>query len=116
MQRIAAQGWKVGLRIDPILECKDFENRYFNLFKEIFENIPEKAIHSISMGAFRMPKGFYKKIEKQYPEEALFASGFHTVNGFVGYHNETEKKLKNSCKKLLERWTTPTKIYTCLCT
>jgi spore photoproduct lyase len=113
MQKVAEQGWKVGLRIDPILDCKDFENRYFNLFKEIFENIPEKAIHSISMGAFRMPKGFYKKIEKQYPEEALFAGGFHTENGYTGYLTETETRLKQKCKNLLTNWTSSIKIYTC---
>jgi spore photoproduct lyase len=113
MQKVAEHGWKVGLRIDPILDCKDFENRYFNLFKEIFENIPEKAIHSISMGAFRMPKGFYKKIEKQYPEEALFAGGFHTENGYTGYLTETETRLKQKCKNLLTNWTSSIKIYTC---
>lgn len=113
MQKVAEQGWKVGLRIDPILDCKDFENRYFNLFREIFENIPEKAIHSISMGAFRMPKGFYKKIEKQYPEEALFAGGFHTENGYTGYLTETETRLKKKCKNLLTNWTSSKKIYTC---
>jgi spore photoproduct lyase len=113
MQKVAEQGWKVGLRIDPILDCKDFENRYFNLFREIFEKIPEKAIHSISMGAFRMPKGFYKKIEKQYPEEALFAGGFHTENGYTGYLTETETCLKQKCKNLLTNWTSSKKIYTC---
>jgi spore photoproduct lyase len=113
MQKIAEQGWKLGLRIDPILDCKDFENRYSNLFIEIFENIPEKAIHSISMGAFRMPKGFYKKIEKQYPEEALLAGGFHTENGYTGYLKETETRLKQKCKNLLTNWTSSQKIYTC---
>ena len=113
MQKIAEQGWKLGLRIDPILDCNDFENRYSNLFREIFENIPEKAIHSISMGAFRMPKGFYKKIEKQYPKEALFAGGFHTENGYTGYLKETETRLKQKCKNLLTNWTSSQKIYTC---
>jgi len=113
MQKVAEQGWKVGLRIDPILDCKDFENRYFNLFREIFENVPEKAIHSISMGAFRMPKGFYKKTEKQYPEEALFAGGFHTENGYTGYLTETETRLKKKCKNFLTNWTSSKKIYTC---
>lgn len=113
MQKIAELGWRVGLRIDPILDCVDFEKRYSNLFRNIFEKVPEHAIHSVSMGAFRMPKGFYKKIEKQYPEEALFAGSFHAENGSIGYLKETESRLKQSCKRLLTEWIDPQRVFSC---
>ena len=78
MHRLAGLGWKLGLRIDPLLDCKDFEKRYCQLFKDIFAEVPEHAIHSISVGAFRMPSSFYKKIEKQYQDEPFFAGNFAT--------------------------------------
>ncbi len=72
IEKLADQGWKIGLRIDPLIDCKDFEQRYSNLLQGIFEVLPEGALHSVSLGAFRMPNSFYKRIERQYPEEPLF--------------------------------------------
>lgn len=113
MHTLAKRGWPVGLRIDPLLDCQDFENRYCQLFEDIFAQVPEHAIHSVSVGAFRMPSGFYKKIEKQYPEEALFAGGFQAENGYTGYLRETESRLKQTCLRLLEKWIDPEKVFTC---
>ena len=32
MEKLAALGWKIGLRIDPIIDCVDFDARYAKLF------------------------------------------------------------------------------------
>ena len=97
MIQLAALGWKVGLRIDPLIDCKNFAVLYENLFNQIFKQLPTDALHSVSLGAFRMPAGFFKKIEKQYPKEPLFAGNFKTLKGQCSYPTETEIKLKQFC-------------------
>ena len=113
MQKLAKQGWKVGLRIDPLLECRNFEKRYSNLFRNIFEKVPEHAIHSVSIGTFRMPKGFYKKIEKQYPDEILFAGNFKSQGGCIAYQRQIEIQLKQKSVQLLSQWINPDKVFKC---
>ena len=44
------------LRIDPIIDCEDFEVRYSNLIDDLFCGpYLKKRLHSVSMGAFRLP-------------------------------------------------------------
>jgi len=113
MTQLASQGWKVGLRIDPLIDCKNFAGRYENLFNQIFKQLPTDALHSVSLGAFRMPAGFLKKIEKQYPEEPLFAGNFRDLKGQSSYPTETEKHLKQLCIDQLVKYIDSSKIFSC---
>ena len=113
MLQLAEQGWKIGLRIDPLIDCTGFKDRYAKLFENIFTTLSEHTIHSVSLGAFRMPHGFFKKMEKHYPEEPLFASDLESKGGIIAYREHTEKRLKHTCFELLEKWVSPDKIFTC---
>ena len=39
MEKIAGLGWPVGVRIDPLIDCKNFEDRYHTLFDKLFANL-----------------------------------------------------------------------------
>ena len=69
MTKVARSGWSVGLRIDPLIDCVDFEERYRSLFEKLFANLPPDSVHSVSLGTFRVPVSYFKKMEKLYPEE-----------------------------------------------
>lgn len=113
MSKLAAAGWKLGLRIDPLIKCQDFEMRYEKLLLNIFNKVPENALHSVSLGTFRMPSAFYKKIERQYPNEPLFTGEFSSQKGYRSYCPQTELQLKQTCLRLLSKWVKPEKIFTC---
>ena len=113
MSLLAELGWKLGLRIDPLIECNDFELRYSKLFQSIFESVNPETIHSVSLGAFRMPQSFFKKIEKQYPQEPLLAGNFASQKGYIAYREKIEKMLKDLCLNDLLKWIEPEKIFTC---
>jgi spore photoproduct lyase len=83
------------------------------LLQGIFEVLPEGALHSVSLGAFRMPNSFYKRIERQYPEEPLFAGNFKSENGYIAYRQKTETELMEKCSKSLQQWVNPEKIFNC---
>ena len=68
IHELSKLGWQVGVRIDPVIDCEEFEKRYRRLFKDIFEQIRPDNLHSVSLGAFRMPIAFFKKMEKLYPK------------------------------------------------
>ena len=113
MKKLTQSGWQVGLRIDPIIDCTDFTQRYETLFSDIFSILPQKMIHSVSLGAFRMPGPFFKKMEKLYPNEKLFAGSLEKKQGVVSYKNEIEIKRKETCKQLLLRHIPIEKLFSC---
>ena len=70
MQKIAKLGWKVGWRIDPVVDCADF-NPLCELFDQLLDDLPIKQLHSVSLGAFRMPTKFSEN-GQTVPERATF--------------------------------------------
>jgi spore photoproduct lyase len=113
MQKLAASGWLIGLRFDPIIDCVDLAERYKKLFTQIFTALPLDSIHSVSLGAFRMPAPFYKKMEKLYPQEILFAGNLTNNGGTVEYSKNVEEERKDTCKNLLLSHITEAKLFTC---
>ena len=113
MKRIADRGWKLGVRLDPIIDCRDFENRYKSLISEIFAEIPKDSIHSVSLGPFRLPFPFFKRMEKLYPEEPLFSSNFEKRGRSISYNREIENQRLETCRQLLEQHLPPEKLFFC---
>ena len=111
MRRLQNSGWKIGLRFDPLIYAPDFQNQYTELFREIFSSLDQNLIHSISIGAFRLPTDFYKKLEKSYPEDKFVMQPFVRHGGQVCYPREIELKLKEWSYSVLSEYITSDRIY-----
>ena len=113
MKKLVVRGWKVGLRIDPLIDCEDFTPRYQRLFDDIFSAISERDIHSVSLGTFRMPTSFFKKIEKLHPDEKLFAGRMESRSGTHAYRQQIEHERRDTCLRLLSKHIERSKIFVC---
>lgn len=72
-QKLAAHGWLIGLRLDPIIYHPELPAQYRDLINQILRAIPRGSIHSISLGPLRFPKAVHRNISRLYPKEALLA-------------------------------------------
>jgi len=113
MEKIAGLGWPVGVRIDPLIDCKNFEDRYHTLFDKLFANLPPDSVHSVSLGTFRVPVSYFKKMEKLYPEEPLFAGKFEKRGNFTGYRQEVEQARSAFCRDELLKRIPKEKLFQC---
>ena len=113
MRRLAEKGWKLGVRLDPIIDCQDFDKRYDSLISEIFDQVPSDSIHSVSLGPFRLPSPFFKKMEKLYPSEPLFAGNFEKRGRSISYPKEVEAQRIGTCRQLLLSRISPEKLFLC---
>ena len=113
MKRLTSLGWKIGLRIDPLIDCENFDQRYERLFNDIFSAISGEDIHSISLGSFRMPTSFFKKIEKLHPDEKLFAGRMESRSGTHAYRKEIEQVRRQTCLDLLNSHIQSSKVFVC---
>ncbi|MDA8020194.1 MAG: DNA photolyase [Thermoanaerobaculia bacterium] len=93
LRRVAERGWSIGLRFDPVLACDDFENAYRDLFDQILDAIPDERLHSVSLGPFRLPTAFFRRLEKLHPDDPLVAGGpWQARDGMVSYPPELEQR------------------------
>ena len=71
------------------------------VFDQLLDDLPIKQLHSVSLGAFRMPTKFFKKMDKLYPNEQLFAGKLEKRGGTIAYEADLEKERLLSCERLL---------------
>ena len=93
--KLQNHGWRIGLRFDPIVWHKEYQASYSEMIHSVFSRLDAGKIDSITLGGFRLPKGFYKIMHKLYPEHWLFSSGLSEASGMVVYRPEIEAEVFN---------------------
>ena len=94
-RKLAERGWRLGLRFDPMIYVEDFREAYRELVWSIFSTIGAEAVHSVSIGAFRMPRDYFHRVEKLYPYEPLFAGPLAERQGMVSYDPALEEEMRS---------------------
>ena len=107
-------GWKVGLRFDPLLRADNFKSLYAGLFKDVFSALDIAAIHSVSVGPFRLPKPYFKKLIQLYPDEPLFADSFNTGKQLVSYTDVQEEDMITWCSAEALRYISDAQFFPCV--
>lgn len=102
--RLGGQGWKLGLRFDPLVYFKDYRRAYRRLFENIFSEINPRHLHSVSIGPIRFPKEIFDRIIRLYPDEKLFAAGLNNDHGMVSYGKGIEEEMSSFCIKELKKY------------
>ena len=113
MRRLAARGWPLGLRFDPLLASPDWRRRYRDLFATVFAALDGVEPHSVSFGPFRLPRDFHRRMERLYPDEPLFAAGLDE-GPIVSYGEAREREMLDFCRRELERFVPPARLYPCV--
>ena len=114
MGKVARAGWKVGLRLDPLIYRDDFQAVYGRLIEDIFREVEPSAIHSVSFGPMRFPQSMYDGIVKLYPKERLFAGSLEKRKSMVSYSSEVEDAMMTFCRETLRRYVPDSVFFACL--
>ena len=111
--RLHQAGWPVGLRFDPLIYREDFRQLYRRLFRQIFTRIDGSRLHSVSLGTFRLPRGYFRNIARLYPDESLFAGAFTERDGMLSYEHALEQDLTGFCTGELLRYIPASRLFPC---
>lgn len=112
-KKLQLAGWKIGIRLDPLISTENFDSDYRKLLDQIFSELDGNLIHSVSYGAFRLPREFFKRMIKLYPREALFAANLTEHNLVVSYPPTQETRNRNIIEKELAKFVDSSRIYPC---
>lgn len=94
--KLQNHGWRIGIRFDPIVWHQDYQDQYEVLVEQVFTQLDPSKIDSVSLGGFRLPKGYYKTMRNLYPEHGLFSAGLTEEKGLVTYRPEIEQEVFSS--------------------
>lgn len=111
LAELAGRGWPVGLRFDPVIYEPGFEACYEELFRAVFGVVDPSRIHSVTLGAFRMPRGFHARIAGLYPDEPLYAMPMTAREGVLGYPADIESAMLDYCRDRLGSYVPPEKLF-----
>lgn len=99
--KLQAAGWSVALRFEPVISEPAVEQDYYALFERVFTVLDTDKLHSVSIGEFRMPKDYHKKIAELYPNEALFAQPVVVSDGLLSLRGAGDELLHKLESRLL---------------
>jgi len=112
--QLQQHGWKVGLRFDPLIQAADFQAMYGRLFEQVLSAIDIKAVHSVSLGPFRLPRDFHKKMVKLYPDSKLLSAQLEFNGTHVSYPQDTEKNMIDWCESTLLKQISAQQYFPCV--
>lgn len=118
MTRLQLQGWKIGLRFDPISRETNCRKNYARLFHDIFTAIDTDTLHSVTLGGFLLPGDYFSNMLKLYPDERLFASVLENTpgttadhKGMITCHSGIESEMLGYCNSMLSAFVPQEKIH-----
>jgi len=113
MLKLQQQGWRLGLRFDPMIYQQGYEEDYRRLFEQLFSRLSADAIHSVSLGTLRTPRAFHQNMVNLYPEEKLFAGPLEESNGMITYRKELEEQMTTFCYEQLMQYIPQSLFFAC---
>ena len=108
MRKLQDIGWNVGLRFDPFIWMNEKTNIKFFL-RDIFSSLNEKRIHSVTIGNFRMPKGYLKRILKIHNNDSFLLENY--LKQDYNILKDNEKSGKDILKNIISSFVDESKIY-----
>lgn len=114
LKQLQTQGWKIGLRFDPLIKASNFQALYTDMFDNIFDQLDCESIHSVSLGPFRLPKPFFKKLVTLYPDEAMLSERFENRGNMVSYPEEEEASMISWCSEQILKRVSEEQFFPCV--
>ncbi|NND92765.1 MAG: DNA photolyase [Granulosicoccus sp.] len=111
--RLQAHGWKIGLRFDPLLHADNFNDLYGEMFDTVFRQLDMSAVHSVSLGVFRLPRGFHKRLVRLYPDARLLAAPIEQRGAMMSYPEATTDAMRSFCLARLKTAIRPEQLFPC---
>ena len=113
MKTLREAGWPIGLRFDPLVYHDNYRQGFIELLEQIFNAIEPDEFHSVSLGAFRLPKNNFRQITRLYPEQALFAQNLELNDGMMSYPLDQEQRMISDCENELMKYIKPDIYHAC---
>lgn len=111
MRKLQDAGWRVGVRIDPVIWHAEATQNYALLVEQVFTQLDAEKVDSVTIGGFRLPKGYFKTMRKLYPKHWLFSAGLEEHEGMICYAENLEAELFGAVQSQVAQFFDPQRTY-----
>lgn len=111
MKKLAARGWTLGIRLDPIMWEEDWQKNYEDLIAQLAIELPAKSIHSITFGTMRFPRPIYDAMTRIYPTESFLVKDILVSDEQVGLRTELATEMTDFCYAQLKKYFDSSKLF-----
>lgn len=96
-----ARGWNVRLCFDPVIVYENWQRDYVIFLKRVFAALAADNIKDITVGVFRMNKGFFHRIRKQKPLSKIYYSRYEIYGDIATLPSEEQKMVREFMAEVL---------------
>ena len=112
VRALAQQGFMIGFRFDPMIYHEDYQTHYKKFYEEAFSCVKSSQIHSVTTGAFRLPKPIYKNMN-QIISSPLLSSLSKEKEGMLSYDESVLEEMLEFSKARILEYTDKSKLFIC---
>ncbi len=94
-------GWPVRLCFDPVLNVPSWESIYGDLIEETFQQIDPAAVRDVTVGVFRMTKGYFQRMRRQRQDTPLLYDTYAQEGSTVTYPAERRGEITTFMRQRL---------------
>lgn len=104
IQAAMERGFKVRLCFDPVFINPEINELYEPFYDYIFSQVDPAGILDVGYGFFRMPKDFFKRIEKRRINSLLYCDDYCLREDVVSYPPELQNEIREKHIAILSRY------------
>jgi len=105
------KGFLVRLCFDPILYCTNWRTTYQEMLYQVAGRIDMERLYDVSVGSFRIPQDYLKKLRRVMPGSAAVQFPFENDAGVYHYPKELMEEMEQTVVSQLQKWIPKEKIF-----
>ena len=110
-RKAVRRGFNLRLCFDPMIYCKDWEQQYDEMLRQVFAQIDMDNIMDVSVGTFRVSQDYLKKMRKNQPGSAVVQFPYQNDNGVYHYSKELTAQMEGFLTERLKKVISEDKIF-----
>lgn len=88
------RGFSLRLCFDPMIYCRDWEQHYGEMLRQVFAGLAMDKIEDVSVGTFRVSQDYLNKMRKNQPDSAVVQFPYQNDGGVYHYSQELTERME----------------------
>ena len=103
MKKLVQRDWKIGARLDPLIWHDKWQESYSELIEQLAAAVPNKAMHSITLGTLRFPRSMAATMSRHYPTAPFLVNKMITTDSALQMQKAAHDEMIELCRSRLSQ-------------
>lgn len=99
--KAVSAGFPVRLCFDPMIYIPGWQQQYEAMLHQVFQSVAAKQLTDVSVGSFRIPQDYLKKMRRQQPDSTAAWFPYEIEHGYYHYPKDLMEEMEQFLVKQL---------------